>query len=358
MNSKLIPSILIIALLLPLSANAQTSSKVMDTNTQGIEFEAPQISFFERLLRIFFPIRYRAPIQEIPVTTTPSPLPTPAPSQAQSKSQLPTPPKNTFLELGSLRQQSPYSKAFGANDKKQIVGMTMTDTKESGQAFIWENGLMRELTSLNNKSHAVAQSINSSGVVVGYAGDGPNESSPNRAVVWTNNKVTRLPMPKGFYESHAYDINESGDITGDVSNRTEVRAVVWRNNIPQVLGTLDGTTSVGLRVTSNGDVLGNYQTTQGVTNNFIWSNNQMQKYSGELLPNPAEQWAHTFGKFSFEGNLIDANEYLAENSPWQISNIERVYPNGDLVGFATDQKLGGTFAIYIHAPSLTQSPNP
>jgi len=343
---KYISVILVIAFLLPSLAHAQELPELPE-NQQDIVQPAPRyISFFERILRIFLGPRQRSQSVETPVFP-------PAPQQGE------------FISLGSLRTESPYAKAFGVNAKRQIVGMSMTDTKTAAQAFLWENGTMHELPGLHANSHAVAQAINNSGVIAGFAGDGKNlipaqgGDAPDRAVQWRNGKIERLPLPAGYIESRAYDINDRGDITGDISNTTETQAVIWEaGKTPRVLGTLGGTQSVGLRILSDGRVLGNYRTAQGVLQNFIFDNNQMRDYTGYLLPNPAEQWAHTFGRFSFEGGLFDANGYLPENSPWQIMNIERVYPNGDLVGFGTHRKNGGTVAIFLNNPNLSQSSNP
>jgi probable HAF family extracellular repeat protein len=106
--------------------------------------------------------------------------------------------------LGTINGFS-TSRAFGINDRGQVVGYFMYGKLQS-HFFLWENGVMRDL------GLGEAYSINNIGQVVGRAGLNGN------AFIWENGVITNLnaliPSGSGWELTWARDINDAGQIVG------------------------------------------------------------------------------------------------------------------------------------------------
>ncbi len=117
--------------------------------------------------------------------------------------------------LGALgaNGESQYSKAYGINDKGQVVGISSTANGDY-HAFLYSNGNMQDLTSANNV-YSWASSINASGQVV-------VNSTPDlyrfHASVYSNGAMKdlgSLPVMDGNNHSTiANAINNSGQVVG------------------------------------------------------------------------------------------------------------------------------------------------
>lgn len=131
------------------------------------------------------------------------------------------------VDLGTL-PGGYWSKAYGVNTQKQVVGEADTWTGNQGRthAFIWQDtngnritdpGEMRDLdTAGNQQSGALA--INSSGIAVGYFGNPDIIYGNSRACMFKDGAVidlnTYLPTNSGWTLRAATGINDAGQIVG------------------------------------------------------------------------------------------------------------------------------------------------
>jgi probable HAF family extracellular repeat protein len=127
-------------------------------------------------------------------------------------------------ELGNLG--GTFSESYGINGAGHIVGQATTKEDEI-TAFFWDGTTMHRLPS-PDESYAQPNAINDSDVIVGVLGRG------DIGVVWDTPKTepSELPAPKGGDCPRARDINDAGIITGSACFITETDyvqvAVVWR----------------------------------------------------------------------------------------------------------------------------------
>jgi probable HAF family extracellular repeat protein len=103
----------------------------------------------------------------------------------------------------------------GVNVRGAIAG-TVRRRDGTDQAFIWQDGSKRALASLGGPG-SVAASINDQGHVVGTAQFWITEHRINEhAVLWNRHGVVDLGTLDGvFGHSHAYGVNNAGDVVGD-----------------------------------------------------------------------------------------------------------------------------------------------
>jgi probable HAF family extracellular repeat protein/parallel beta-helix repeat protein len=119
------------------------------------------------------------------------------------------------VEFGEYGQTS---KAFALNDNDQVVGEI--DENGATQAFFWDNGVLTTLGHFGG-GQSTAVDINNAGQVVGSA---KNSNNQWRAFMWQNGFLYELETLPDTISSHAYAINNSGLIVGEMDGR----AVAWK----------------------------------------------------------------------------------------------------------------------------------
>jgi probable HAF family extracellular repeat protein len=85
-------------------------------------------------------------------------------------------------DLGTLPGDA-ISEALGINDQGQVVGVSFTAGFASARAFIWQDGVMKDLNTLvaknpSNISLIVAADINARGEITGEAFDTSAKTNP------------------------------------------------------------------------------------------------------------------------------------------------------------------------------------
>jgi len=113
-----------------------------------------------------------------------------------------------------------FSFAQGFNDAGQVVGIASLAGDQLFHAFVWQNGVMTDLGTLHGDPCSEAQSINSSGQVVGAsqsAAGGCNFYT--RAFLWENGGPSvdlnnLVPPGSGLFLLNGAWINDKGEITG------------------------------------------------------------------------------------------------------------------------------------------------
>ena len=144
----------------------------------------------------------------------------------------------TITDLGAAGEES---SAEGINDKGQVVGWWRSDGKES-RAFIWQNGVMRDLGASEFAKVTAARKINNAGQVVGYGLTESEEEYGNdtntflrHAFLWQNGVIRGLA---GLGQGYANDINDSGQIVGNSREHTASNwfGFLWQNGVLINLG--------------------------------------------------------------------------------------------------------------------------
>jgi len=192
-------------------------------------------------------------------------------------------------DLGTLGGPDSFA-AFGCNNQRNdlVVGSSLIDSIPNDStgfptqhAFLWENGTMTDIPTLGGTS-AGAQCANNQGQVIGQsnlAGDaGCPDSCVQHAFFWDHGTLTDLGTLGGS-SSIAYWLNSLGEAVGGAytPNDESFRATLWRNGQITDLGTLPGDCfSIAFGVNSKGQIVGqsfscDFSTTRAV----VWDKGSM-----------------------------------------------------------------------------------
>ena len=167
---------------------------------------------------------------------------------------------SVMIDLGTLGAD--YSEATDINERGQIVGYRLTFASGAFHAFLWQDGVMTDLSGI-----FAAGGINNRGQIVG--------SSGGRAVLWQDGEITDLGTLGGAFSS-AFAINDRGQIVGESSTDSGATHVfLWQDGGMIDLGTLGGHSSVARAINNRGQVVGESNTALGETHPFLWQDGVM-----------------------------------------------------------------------------------
>ena len=180
----------------------------------------------------------------------------------------------TVTDLGTLGGSS--SQAYGINDAGQVVGKADTSSGLS-HAFLWSQGTMNDLGTVDGYSYSLAYSINNVGQAVGYANTQPNSVNPSLALLW--NQGDQSPPQDlgslGGSSSYAVDINNRGEVVGSSSpdgTADSARAFLWSKGNMRNLGALSNSDfSFGMGINNKRQIVG-----QARNNAFLWEKGAMR----------------------------------------------------------------------------------
>lgn len=149
-----------------------------------------------------------------------------------------------------------HSRAEGLNNRGQVVGYSLIQRngKWESRAWVWSREAGMQL--LPGSEYSNAHAINDAGMIVGNARDTDGRM---RVAVWINGEINFLPRDAYV----AYDINARGQVVGDASPFHEIgwgswpSAYVWSREVGlQYVSTLWGSAGSALGINDNGDVVG------------------------------------------------------------------------------------------------------
>jgi probable HAF family extracellular repeat protein len=222
-----------------------------------------------------------------------------------------------IIDLGTLGGTT--SEANGINACGQVVGTADTATGLK-HAFVYSEGAMSDLGTIDNRTRAFGMSINASGQVAGWAADAAGDGSitasnaflcdsgtmtdlgalagrlsaangindrgevagggffggtSRQAFVYSNGTMTKLGMLRFCAWSDAQAINASGQVVGTSGNFSSSRgysdyAYLYTNGATKNLGSVAGKTdSEGCGINNSGQVVGKAFSLQGVANGAV-----------------------------------------------------------------------------------------
>jgi len=142
---------------------------------------------------------------------------------------------------------------------RSVIGTEYGDVPGLFHPYLWENGVMHDLGTLaplpcpapamaTDCSWGEAVDINSQGVVVGNANGADGKT---RAFIWENGVMRDLGVSPG-HNTAALAINDRGQVLGTIDAYT---MFLWDNGAAQVIGA--GTSLYAWMLGPNGEVIGN-----------------------------------------------------------------------------------------------------
>jgi probable HAF family extracellular repeat protein len=213
------------------------------------------------------------------------------------------------------------TRAYDINNKGQAVGVSYTSYPH---AVLWENGMFRDLCSVDGAS-GYAYAINNQGQIVGSCG--------SQSVLWDNGQIRGLSI-------YGKAINNRGQVVGSSGDR----AVLWDNGEIRDLGSLEGATSYSFALNDRGQVV-----IKSGGNSVLWNNGTIQDlgtFSAYAINNrgtvvgsspisaPNDHYSSSLGHAFLwrNGKMRDLNELLPANSEWELYQASDINNNGQIVG--------------------------
>ena len=146
------------------------------------------------------------------------------------------------------------SSAEAVNDAGQIVGR---GGPGSG-AYLWENGVIRDLGVLPGLTSSSAEDINNNGQVVGYSIN--SDGSDHHAFIWTAaGGMQRLAGSLGGCCELARSINDLGVIGGEArTSDGTTHAVVWENGVMRDVQSFAAGSTFPWDLTNSGMLVGQW----------------------------------------------------------------------------------------------------
>ena len=136
-----------------------------------------------------------------------------------------TTPQYQIYDIGVIDAGDTASQGFGVSDGGIAVGRSIRTG--GSQAFTWTlNGGIIGLPNLAGRSHAVSNSANDNGVVVGTAATTLFGTS-RLPVIWQNGSVSQLPLPPGETLGDANSVNASNVAVGSVDGGSLQRGAIY-----------------------------------------------------------------------------------------------------------------------------------
>src|SRR5712672_1233748 len=144
-----------------------------------------------------------------------------------------TTPQYQIYDIGVIEVGDDASQGFGVSHGGIALGRSIRTG--GSQAFTWTiNGGIVGLPNLAGRSHAVSNSANDNGVVVGTAATTLFGTS-RLPVMWLNGAVSQLPFPPGETLGDANSVNASSVAVGSVDAGSLQRGAVYNGGSATII---------------------------------------------------------------------------------------------------------------------------
>lgn len=178
-----------------------------------------------------------------------------------------SPPRYTLVEIKGLRG-APFE-AHAINNLGQVVGVSITSKDENdsfnGIAVLWNEGESRSLGIPDPQGYCTLD-LNDRGQVIGHYSQ--PKGLGRRSFFYENGKSIGLDK----WRLLALDINETGDVIGDIlGNKDPDETVIWKNGKLRHIGPTDGHTSI---INDKGQVATAYKS--GGYPAFMWDKGKVR----------------------------------------------------------------------------------
>lgn len=265
----------------------------------------------------------------------------------------------TMTNLGTMDGFS-SSTALGINNSGQIVGSVSTHS--TSQAFLYEQGTMINIGQLTDDNTNQANAINDKGQVV--IGD-------SCAYLYYNGSISELPSPKGYpINESANDINNNGTIVAEAFDfkgdlRFYYTSYIYNNgsttSFDNPLGYSANRYSTFSAINNKGQAVGYANDNKGYAHAFVYSNGmitELEKFAGsESVANDINDKGQIVGRVKYgsgraflcdsSGSMKNLNDLIDSSSGWTLETATAINNLGQIVGY------GENFAGKTHAYLLT-----
>jgi probable HAF family extracellular repeat protein len=273
-----------------------------------------------------------------------------------------------IINLGTLGGNQ--SLAVALNDRSQAVGAAANAIPDSfslspviggpafgtqTRAFLWENGVMRDLGTLGGPD-SFAGYVNEGGQVAGisYTDSTPNDTTGIPTVhpfLWENGRMLDLGSLGGTFAS-VNDLNNRGQVVGPMYLPGDEfqHPYLWSHGTLTDLGTFGGSNGNANGVNEAGEVVGVADFPGDVLHNaFLWNNGVMTDL-GNLGKTSNAHSINSKGqvvgasKVSFEtgelraflwekggGPMVDLNNLVPANSAFDLVSADHISDRGEIV---------------------------
>jgi len=213
------------------------------------------------------------------------------------------------------------SLALGINNSGQVVG-EYWDSSWDTYAFLYSEGQMKDLD-LGPSSGA--SSINELGIITGWYV--PQDSYSYQAFLYNNGVMSNI-SPFGSQQSLGYDINNSGQVVGEflTTDNSAIHAFLYSHGEITDLGVLSGSYSVALALNEMGEVVGSSTALVGIEIKIVCNERENECHEVEV---PVYQ---DHGFIYEKGEMIDLNNLIPQNSGWFLSWAYDINNKGQIVG--------------------------
>jgi len=209
-------------------------------------------------------------------------------------------------DLGTLPGGS-YSEAFSINDRGQVVGFSTIDdatcTLFDGcwHAFLWEDGTMTDLGGLDPRFQSYAYSINDSGQIAGISATGDYPTGTWRAIMWDHGTVVDLGSVPEATNTYAYGINARGDVVGSWDGPQPAQPRIWSHGSSEALPVAGSSATEAYKINNHGAIVG-FGEQSGQAHAVVWADGAIT----DLGTLPGAVW-------SFGRDINDRGQVVGES---------------------------------------------